>query len=614
MKKLFGFLFLAALLPATAVANIYVPNTFTDPVITSLNNANGQINGGATISLRSALMAADNLGGTHTVTLSTGTYALTQALPNRQITIGNTAQNITINGNGPANTIISMTADANKDRILLINPVGTVINVFTTFSGVKFANGYLTADTYGGAAIYAGGIGAQGLTITNCLFDNNIAPSAAGSGGIGGAINMFQGTLNVSDSTFTNNKSMDGDGGAIYYSLYNLNATDSGVINITRSTFSANTAKQNGGAISFTAQGALKAGQTFSVTINKNTFLANAAAGYGGAVAANNSAAVSIPAINFNRFAGNTSTASATTSGLLFVNSAGSVNAANNWWGCNAGPSTSGCNQASGVGTPGAGSLTLTPWLQLRNSASPATVIVGGTTTVSADIFGLNTGGATASGNLTGLAAFPASGTVFANVQRGTIPGGTIQFVSGAVTVVFTGTTGGVGGVDATADSQTVTAPITVNVPPSITCPADITTNAAGYCVPSIAFASTVTAGIPAPVVSYKLGASVITSPYTFPIGTNTVTSTATNVAGTNICAFKVTVAAGAAPQLSILRSSTNVVVSWTNSFPCYALQYAPVLASNSWSAYPGPFATNSGKIFVTNTAPFTNRFFRLKF
>jgi hypothetical protein len=57
-------------------ANSDVPNTFADPVIASLNNATGAIYGGSTISLRSALKAADTLGGTHTVTLSAGTYVL----------------------------------------------------------------------------------------------------------------------------------------------------------------------------------------------------------------------------------------------------------------------------------------------------------------------------------------------------------------------------------------------------------------------------------------------------------------------------------------------------------------------------------------------------------
>jgi hypothetical protein len=163
--------------------------------------------------------------------------------------------------------------------------------------------------------------------------------------------------------------------------------------------------------------------------------------------------------------------------------------------------------------------------------------------------------------------------------------------------------------------TSTATASFSVQgVSPAITCPANITTNAAGYCVPSIAFASTVTAGVPAPVVIYQLGATVITSPFAFPVGTSTVTTTATNSVGTNSCSFTVTVAAGAAPQLTILNNGTNVVVSWTNQFPCYTLQSASALASNSWSLYPGPFTTNGGNIFVTNGLSATNKFFRLSY
>jgi hypothetical protein len=60
-------------------ANTYTPNIFTDPIFTAVNNATGAITAGAgigSISLRSALKAADNLGGTHTVNLTTGNYIL----------------------------------------------------------------------------------------------------------------------------------------------------------------------------------------------------------------------------------------------------------------------------------------------------------------------------------------------------------------------------------------------------------------------------------------------------------------------------------------------------------------------------------------------------------
>ena len=90
---------------------------------------------------------------------------------------------------------------------------------------------------------------------------------------------------------------------------------------------------------------------------------------------------------------------------------------------------------------------------------------------------------------------------------------------------------------------------------------------------------------------------------------------TARDTAGNaNFCTFKVTVVPGTAPELSIVRRGTNVVVSWTNSFGCYALQSAPVLSSSSWSVYPGPFTTNSGKIYVTNSAALGSRYYRLAF
>ena len=137
------FLLVACGLSNAVFAANYAPTTFTDPPVSgagiTVNNSTGVITGGAgntLVSLRSALRAADTLGGTHTLTLSTGTYVLTQALPNRQLNIGSTAQNITINGNGPANTVISMTNDANRDRIMVINQSGATNNVFTTFSGI----------------------------------------------------------------------------------------------------------------------------------------------------------------------------------------------------------------------------------------------------------------------------------------------------------------------------------------------------------------------------------------------------------------------------------------------------------------------------------------------
>ncbi|MBK7393685.1 MAG: VCBS repeat-containing protein [Chloracidobacterium sp.] len=58
------------------------------------------------------------------------------------------------------------------------------------------------------------------------------------------------------------------------------------------------------------------------------------------------------------------------------------VNVQNNWWGCNEGPApgnTNGCDEAVGL-------TAYTPWLVLGTSASPATVGVGGNSTITADM------------------------------------------------------------------------------------------------------------------------------------------------------------------------------------------------------------------------------------
>ncbi len=65
-------------------------------------------------------------------------------------------------------------------------------------------------------------------------------------------------------------------------------------------------------------------------------------------------------------------------------------------------------------------------------------------------------------------------------------------------------------------------------------------------------------------------------------------------------------------PQLTIARQGGSVVLSWPLQFSSYTLQSAAVLSSNAWSAYPGPYSTNSSSIIVTNIASSGDRFFRL--
>ena len=465
--KFFAILFFATLISLTTLANVYNVTNTADGI--GLNQ------------LRGAILDADALGGTHTINVAAGTYTLTLG----EIIFGNTAQNITIIGAGPASTIISMATGDLKDRIFFINPTGTTNSPVITIQGIKFQNGYLTSDPYGGAAICAGGGSDESLTLTNCVFENNILPAGA----FGGAAVCMQisGDLTVDNCTFTNNVSNDADGGAILFLIYGGFGGD---LLVTNSTFTGNsvnlpgTGTSNGGAISFIGQ---EGASSFDIIINKNTFVSNTADGFGGAISAYNLANLSTSQIHFNRFFNNTSTTSALSSGLHFVESAGSVNAENNWWGCNTNPvsgsSTSPCNQAGGD-VAGGGSLDADPWLQLKVTASPTTICsttpstAGNTSTITASFLNNSDGTAIPVADLSRLIGLPVTwGPTTLGSLSGQQP--TIQ-ASGTATALFTSNgTGGTATVNAQVDnvpaSETSPSRASITVSTSSTAPTGAT-------------------------------------------------------------------------------------------------------------------------------------------
>ena len=467
----------------TVSALTYNVTSTTDFAYTAINNSTGVITAGAgvgQVTLRSAIQAADATGGTHTINVPAGTYNLVRG----SIIFGNGAQNITISGAGAATTVISMTT-TQQDRIFFINPPGTVANVLTTLTGLRFTGGRLTSDIYGGGAILAGGP-SNALTINNCTFDNNTIAATAGT--TGGAINMSGGgALTIDQCTFSNNSNPVSDGGAVYYFLQNF-ANLTGSMTITNSVFTNNTVTatgSNGGAVGFAAQGATT-GQSFSVSIQRNTFTGNSApSGTGGAIHANNSfGATGVVNILYNRIVGNTAS-NVSTSGLAMASAAGSVAATNNWWGCNNGPTVAGCNRAAIVGSGGAGTLNVSTWLQLRHTASPNSICPtafgpGNTSTLTASFLTNSAGTAIPTANLTTLIGLPIT---FNNPVLGTISGAqsTIQ-PDGTATATFT-SNGTAGNASANAvfvplveNTVVTSSTITVNSPPAIgTQPADVT-------------------------------------------------------------------------------------------------------------------------------------------
>ncbi len=181
-------------------------------------------------------------------------------------------------------------------------------------------------------------------------------------------------------------------------------------------------------------------------------------------------------------------------------------------------------------------------------------------------------------------------------------------FPEGTNTVVVTATNGVPP--DATCSFTVV---VRDNEAPTVTCPTNVTVMAAGACPVTVNFNANA-------ADNCSLASLNVNPPSgsAFSVGDTSVRVTATDASGnTNTCSFLVTVVAGPAPKLTLLRGNNqNVVLSWAASNACYRLQYVSSFvhppASNAWINYSGPLATNDGFVRVTNSAASGNQFYRL--
>ncbi len=189
------------------------------------------------------------------------------------------------------------------------------------------------------------------------------------------------------------------------------------------------------------------AGQTFGgplllpVRLTSNTIINNATG-----VLVDSSGSANL---KFNRIVGN-STAGVNNS------TGGTVDAENNWWGCNGGPGAAfaGCS-----GTPNGtlGTVDSTPWLVLTTSASPNVIGLGDVSTVTSF---LNTN---SNSTPTGPGFVPNGVPVAFVGSLGTVsPTGATTSGGAAGTTFFTANAFGSGGTTTQVDQQIVNAPITV--------------------------------------------------------------------------------------------------------------------------------------------------------
>jgi hypothetical protein len=536
-------------------------------------------------SLREAICAANNAGATtSTINVPAGTYILT----NGELQMGKVSgSTITLNGAGAGSTII----DGNgASRVFDLDP-SILGGVTTSISGVTITNGAVT--TFGGAGIIAGSGHAttkDTLTISNATITNNHVNTTT-SNKPGGGVQFEGGSLSITNSTISNNSSGSSPGGGVSYTAegaaageqlaisgttFSGNQVDASVANVNMGGGALDTSMSSGSSPTFTvtnsrfinntvtgsgtgiAHGGAIFSQTGPLSVTGSTFTGNSvtggAAAYGGAISVTGNA----PTLHYNRFTGNVG-ASGSAVAIPYANGA-TVDATDNWWGCNTGPGTTGCDTVFG-------GPTVSPRLVLSATASPATVVgPNASSTITAALTRDSLGAAIGAANLDAFAGLPVS---FTDPLPGgaTLGAASANLSSGAASTTYNSqNSGGPGHVLATLDNGTATASITVNRAPAIT-----SANAAPFLVGTAGSFAVTTTGYPTAAIT-RTGtlppgmtftdngngtatlAGTPTAGGSFPLGLTANNGVAPNAAQT------LTVTVGQAPAITSATTTTFMV------------------------------------------------------
>jgi CSLREA domain-containing protein len=507
-----------AVVPQSAATTITVDNT-ADSVDAAPGDGTCADSLGR-CTLRAAVMEANASTGPHTINVPAGTYTLTLGPSDDEFNFDGAEDgfgdldilnnDLTISGAGAASTIIDGGA---IDRVFDVNnfsAFGAAVNV--TFQDLTIRNGNAPTSPEGyfqpgGGIQFDGtdnntGFPTGTLTINNCRITGN---TASGTGG--GVLAIF-GSLNVSGSELSSNRSVHASGGGLLYDGGAASGLRS--LQITNSTISGNSAPN----ATFGNGAGLWAGGNATKTINYDVITNNSAGAKGGGVLNGNGGLT----LNFNVIVGNTASGDPTSSG--FWNNSGATTIENDWWGCNQGPGFNPCDRASGPAGFG-----IVHWLTLNHTATPNSIQVNQSTTLQADFFTNNAGSSIAASD---LVALNGRTVLFNNPVLGTISGADPQISGGKANATFNaGSTGGNGSADATVDNATVTASITVNQPASVnTNPSDQT-----VCEGGTATFTASSSGFPTPTVQWQVSSG---GPFTDIPGATSTTLTFTATASQN--------------------------------------------------------------------------------
>lgn len=172
--------------------------------------------------------------------------------------------------------------------------------------------------------------------------------------------------------------------------------------------------------------------------------------------------------LSFNRIVGNSVAGVDNTLGTTAA-------AENNWWGCNYGPGAGGAG-CSGTANGNLGVVDANPWLTLRSTATPNSILTGGTSNISANLnFNSDSVDMSGSGNVPN--GTPAS---FAGALGTVLPASSTTVAGVTGTTYTAGIAAGSGSAGTTIDGQTVSNAIAiafscnnVSMPAGITVPSN---------------------------------------------------------------------------------------------------------------------------------------------
>jgi len=324
-----------------------------------------------------------------------------------------------------------------------------------------------------GGGIYLGA-GCPSL-LNNDTFTGNLAsptvnPSDTDGDGSGGGLFTYgsetTGLTTITNSSFTNNTAVDNGGGAMVYSGMSISGTS----------FTGNKAGAFGGGLFF-------GGGPYAGTITSSTFTTNSLVGgsgqvYGGVYQEDGGGICSQSAesgtdtggsqygnltMHYSRIHGNTGGHS-TGLGIGCISGAdqyATVNATNNWWGCNGAATGTGCDTAIAA-SPSTQTLTLSPYTELTLSLNTATPAAGTTITATGSLGQDSAGTTYTTAQDAAYLNVPATLTI---VQGSSTTNSSASALNSSAAIVTTATTSASGTAKVTVDGTSVSRTFTVSAP-----------------------------------------------------------------------------------------------------------------------------------------------------